>query len=347
LNHHAHAVLAEAFRHEGAFTVEHLIQRARLMEFLACGHEISLHLHAKILPVLEGLLQRTKPSAFDETVSAKEVVMAEPLRLLAVFPHPDDESLGMGGTLARYAAEGVETYLLCMTRGERGWAGPAEENPGLEALGRLREGELRCAARHLGLYEVTFLNYIDGDVDRANHEEAIAQIATHIRRIRPQVVVTFSPDGHYGHPDHIAAAQLTGGAIVCAADAGYRDLESQSSFRVSKLYAMVDSKRLVATLAATVGAITMDIDGVTRNHVGWEEWAITTRIDTSAYLDTVLQAIQCHQSQLPGFAAVLELPRETLLTFWGEGAFVRLLSLVNGGRAIERDLFEGLKPQSL
>jgi N-acetyl-1-D-myo-inositol-2-amino-2-deoxy-alpha-D-glucopyranoside deacetylase len=157
------------------------------------------------------------------------------------------------------------------------------------------------------------------------------------------VVVSFSPDGHYGHPDHIAAAQLTAGAIVCAADAGYRDHKSQPPFRVSKLYAMVDSKRLVNTLAATVGAITMDIDGVVRNHVGWEEWAVTTRIDTSAYLDTVLRAIQCHQSQLPGYAAVLELPRETLLIFWGEGTFVRVFSLVNGGRNVERDLFEGLR----
>ena len=83
------------------------------------------------------------------------------MRLLAVFPHPDDGSLGLGGTLAKYSGEGVETYLVCATRGERGWNGPEEDDPGFAALGHLREAELRCAAAHLGLYEVSFLDYID------------------------------------------------------------------------------------------------------------------------------------------------------------------------------------------
>ena len=110
--------------------------------------------------------------------------MTEKLRLLAVFPHPDDESLGLGGTLAKYSAEGVETYLVCATRGERGWNGPEEQNPGFEALGRIREAELRCALSQLGLYEVSFLDYIDGEVDQAYPAEIIAKIAAHIRRIR-------------------------------------------------------------------------------------------------------------------------------------------------------------------
>ena len=65
------------------------------------------------------------------------------LRLLAIFAHPDDESMGFGGTLAKYSAEGVETYLVCGTRGERGWSGPEQQNPGLEKLGQLRTDELR------------------------------------------------------------------------------------------------------------------------------------------------------------------------------------------------------------
>jgi LmbE family N-acetylglucosaminyl deacetylase len=71
-----------------------------------------------------------------------KVIMIEPLKLLAVFPHPDDESLGLGGTLAKYSAEGAETYLICATRGERGWNGPETQNPGLAALGHIREAEL-------------------------------------------------------------------------------------------------------------------------------------------------------------------------------------------------------------
>lgn len=116
--------------------------------------------------------------------------MAEALRLLAVFPHPDDESLGLGDTFAKYSAEGIETFLICATRGERGWNGPEDKNPGFEALGRVREAELRCAASLLGLKEVSFPDAIDGEVDQAKPEEIIARITSHLRRIQPQVVIT-------------------------------------------------------------------------------------------------------------------------------------------------------------
>src|SRR5690349_20553481 len=118
--------------------------------------------------------------------------MAEPLRLMGIFPHPDDETFGVGGTFAHYAAQGVETSLLCATRGERGWGGPEAEYPGLEGLGKIREGELRAAAAALGIKELHFLDYIDGDLDQANPAEAISRIVPHIRRIRPQVVMTLA-----------------------------------------------------------------------------------------------------------------------------------------------------------
>src|SRR5512145_244134 len=123
--------------------------------------------------------------------------MADALKLLAIFPHPDDETLGLGSTMARYSAEGVETYLICATRGERGWYESEGPDPGFEGVARIREAELRCAAEQLGLHEVCFLDSIDGDVDQANPQEIIAKIVTHIRRIQPHVVVTFSPDGSY------------------------------------------------------------------------------------------------------------------------------------------------------
>ncbi len=155
------------------------------------------------------------------------------LKLLALFPHPDDETLGLGTTLARYAAEGVETYLVCATCGERGWFESEGPNPGWEGVARIREAELRCAAEHLGLREVNFLDYIDGDVDQAVLAEIIGKLVSQIRRIKPQVVVTFAPDGGYGHPDHIALSQFTQGAILCAADAGY--MGDHPPHRVSKL----------------------------------------------------------------------------------------------------------------
>lgn len=187
--------------------------------------------------------------------------MAGTLKLLGIFPHPDDETLGMGSTFARYAAEGVETYLVCATHGERGWFESEGPNPGFEGVARIREGELRCAAEHLGLQEVFFLDYLDGDVDQAEPKEIIGKLVTQIRRIEP--------DGAYGHPDHIALSQFTNAALICAADAAYQGRER--SHHVSKFYYMVDSTDVVNGANEAFGGISMDVDGVTRHHVAWPD----------------------------------------------------------------------------
>src|SRR5947208_9468821 len=101
--------------------------------------------------------------------------MANELKLMCILAHPDDESLGNGGIFANYAAEGFETHLVTATRGERGWFGSESDNPGLEALGRMRETELLAAAEVLGIRHVDFLDYVDGDLDAANPTEAVAK----------------------------------------------------------------------------------------------------------------------------------------------------------------------------
>ena len=100
--------------------------------------------------------------------------MAEsrPLRLCGVFAHPDDETLGAGGTLARYGAEGVETYVVTATRGQSGRYRDGSDHPGPEALGRIREAELRAAAAVLGVKEVSVLDYADKELDRADPRDA-------------------------------------------------------------------------------------------------------------------------------------------------------------------------------
>src|SRR5205085_11966798 len=107
-------------------------------------------------------------------------------------------------------------------------------------VGRVREAELQAAAGVLGICEVSVLGYADGAVDQVDATIAIREIAEHIRRVRPHVVVTFGPEGAYGHPDHIAISQFTTAAIVCAADCGYSvDEPEVSSFpphRVAKLH---------------------------------------------------------------------------------------------------------------
>ena len=265
------------------------------------------------------------------------------LKLMAIFPHPDDETLGLGPTLARYASEGIHTKLLCATRGERGWFDSEGPDPGLEGVGRIREAELRCAAEQLGLDEVSLLDYVDGDVDQANPEEIIGKLVSHIRRVKPQVVVTFGPDGAYGHPDHIALSQFTNGALVCAADRNFVDSATQPPHRVLKFYYMVDSQAVVSGANEAFGGIRMEIDGVTRSHVGWADWQITTWLDNTQHLDKVQKAMLCHKSQLPGYHPIDQWPLSELARIFGTGHFYRAFSLVNGGRKVERDLFEGLR----
>lgn len=273
----------------------------------------------------------------------QENALADKLRLLAVFPHPDDETLGLGGTLAKYSAEGVETYLVCATRGERGWSESEGANPGLEAVGHIREAELRCAAEQLGLHEVNFLGYLDGDVDQARPQEIIAKIVSHIRRIKPQVAVTFGPDGATGHPDHIALSQFTSSALVCAADGSFVDPGDQSPYRVKKFYYMVNSRELVEFANETFGGLSMEVDGITRNHAGWVDWEITTHIDARSYIETVSKAVHCHKSQLSGYGALGESSAQEMVRWFGKGNFYRVFSLNNGGRRDETDLFEGLR----
>src|SRR5713101_5761560 len=118
--------------------------------------------------------------------------LANELKLMCILAHPDDESLGNGGLFATYAAdEGIETHLVTATRGERGWFGEESEHPGLEELGKIRESELYEAATVLDIQSVNFLNYIDGDLDATHPAEVIAKIDGHLRRVKPEVVVTF------------------------------------------------------------------------------------------------------------------------------------------------------------
>src|SRR3569832_1375769 len=113
-------------------------------------------------------------------------MMPEQLRLMAVLAHPDDESLGCGGTLAKYAAEGVETYLVTATRGDagryRGHPPRHELHPGSSALAAIRERELRAAAAVLGVHELSVLGYGDGVLDAIAPREAIERIAGAVRR---------------------------------------------------------------------------------------------------------------------------------------------------------------------
>ena len=259
---------------------------------------------------------------------------------MAILAHPDDESLGFGGTLAHYASQGVETYVVTATRGERGRFYDNSARPTDDEVGRVREGELRAAAAELGVHEVTLLGYRDQELDAADPREAIRRIVTQLRRVRPHVVITFGLDGAYGHPDHIAISQLTNAACVAAADASF--LPQSQPHTVAKLYfngwpqAHWDLyQRIFKKLVSTV-------DGVERQVSPWPEWLLTTRLDAAAQWPRVWRAIQKHETQMAIYQKLGELTSEQHALLWGDQYFYRAISLVNGGRRREADLFEGI-----
>ncbi|AMY10859.1 1D-myo-inositol 2-acetamido-2-deoxy-alpha-D-glucopyranoside deacetylase [Luteitalea pratensis] len=270
--------------------------------------------------------------------------MTTTLRLMCVLAHPDDESLGAGGALASCAAQGIETYLVTATRGERGRYGDPAESPGLDAVGRAREAELHAAARELGLREVQFLGYRDGELDQVAPAAAIERIVGHLRRVRPHVVVTFGPDGLYGHPDHIAISQLTVAAVTCAADPAFGDATRLGApHRVAKLYFIAWSGAKWAAYQAALRRLVSAVDGVERQAVPWPDWAITTVVDTSHVWPTVWRAVSCHKTQMAIFKGLATLSDDHQRALWGTQEFYRVFSVVNGGRAMESDLFEGLR----
>ena len=271
--------------------------------------------------------------------------MKKELRLLAVLAHPDDESLGFGGTLAKYAAEGVETYLVTATRGERGRFGPSGKSADPVEVGRVREGELRAAAAVLGIREVSVLSYPDGAVDKVQAGTAIGAIVTHIRRIQPHVIVTFGPEGGYGHPDHIAISQFTTAAAICAADTGF-GMDRGSPLpphRPAKLHYMAWRQNKWNAYQAAFRKLTPVVDGVERQAAPWPDWAVTTEIDTSEYWPVVWKAVCCHQTQMSIYERLGDLTPVQQTALWGSQEFYRAYSSVNGGRMLETDLFEGLR----
>lgn len=182
-----------------------------------------------------------------------------------------------------------------------------------------------------------------GKLDQVEPVEVIGKIVKQIRRVRPQVIITFDPYGSYGHPDHIAISQFTTAAILGAADPTYAPNGGLKHHRVSKLYYLVATPKNLASYQAAFGDLIVQVDGVERGAVGWQAWAITTRLDIRAYRQQIRQAIVSHQSQLPGYQTLAALPEAHCQNLWQIEAYYRAFSLVNGGREEESDLFEGFR----
>ena len=257
---------------------------------------------------------------------------APDLDLLAVFAHPDDESFGVGGTLARYAAEGIRVHLVCATRGEAGCTG---DRPlcAQEDLGALRERELRAAGAALGIETIRLLECVDGSLPSCPSAELVGRVVAAIREIMPQVVITFGPDGISGHPDHATISRATTEAVAAAADpAAYSEQGAWGlgPWQVSRLYYLVRSR----STAVTCGEAATEAD----------EAVATARVDVSAHLERKLRAMRSHQSQCQSFDGRSEEELKQLLRY--EHFRLASPSPIEEGET-EDDLFRYLAPVPL
>lgn len=234
--------------------------------------------------------------------------------LLAVLAHPDDESFGMGGTLAYYSRRGVDTHLICATRGE---AGDMDESMlrGYQSIADRREAELRCAAGKLGLREVTFLDYRDsgmpGSPDNHHPKALVAQplrqvaeeIALHIRRLQPNVVVTFDPIGGYHHPDHIAVHQATVRAMDLASDPSADAMDGLPPFTPQKLYFQTIPRGFMRWMIRVMRLFGRDPRKFGKNRdidlaaIAEVDFAIHAVINYREVADIRDEAAACHASQ--------------------------------------------------
>ncbi len=273
----------------------------------------------------------------------KKQMFKKKFSLLAVFAHPDDESITMGGTLAHYARRGVEVHLLSATRGE--WGTISDSSlAARENLAAVREAELRRACRILGVNFQGFLDCPDGKVNHTVWHQVENKIVRHIRKLRPQIVVTFGPDGLYWNSDHIAIGDITTDAFVSAADPNCFPEhleEGLNIFQAAKLYYAQYPDFLMRELAESLGTESdaPQFWGFEPDNFGVPIENITTILDVRQTLSEKIQAIQSHQTQLC---------RQNIFSLVNEENAARLLSKeyfrrvfpINPLDKIENDLFE-------
>jgi len=279
--------------------------------------------------------------------------------LLAVLAHPDDESFGMGGTLALYARRGYRVILLCATRGEAGTVDP-EQLRGFASVAELRESELRCAAQELGLTAVHFLGYRDsgmpGQPDNEHPQAQIAhpvdevagKIVKYIRELKPAVVLTFDPVGGYRHPDHIHVNQATTLAFERSADADFHP-EGGAPFQPGALYYHVFPHRFLRLVTRIMPLFGLDPQHWGRNKdidlkaLTEYDFPIHVRIDINAVSAVKSRAGACHASQ--GGIQMRRGIMGFIIRMMGDSEnYMRAFPAVGERHRLVHDLFEGFGP---
>jgi len=257
-------------------------------------------------------------------------------RILAIYAHPDDEAFGTGGTLAHYAVSGHDVYLACATRGEVGEiSDPELATP--ETLGSVREGELRCSAEKMGVKQLIFLGYRDSGMKgtpenqdprafiNAPPESVIKQLVEIIRRLQPDVVLTFEPNGGYGHPDHITIHRRTVAAFYAAADPQQYP-EIGPTWQAKGLFYTAIPRSFFNEMRQQLkdlGEDTSEFDAFEENGSGWPDDQINVIMDVSSTVDAKWEALNCHRTQFGPGNLFRRLPEEQVKAMMSKEYFAQ------------------------
>ena len=258
--------------------------------------------------------------------------------ILAVFAHPDDE-IGAGSTMAYYSDQGVRVVLCCATRGEAatifcdGCATP-------DTLAAVRTQELRCACDHLGIIELRWLDWPDGEIRDMPRDQATGELVALIREVRPTVLLTHPENGLYPHPDHLAVWEMVRAAYDAAGDET-KHPEAGPAWRTPRLFtrAMPES---IFERAPGLKEFRVELKGELLPFVGTPDDEIDVTMNVGEWVSRRMAAWNCHISQHnpKGFSSVMpDGLRE-------EMAAREQFKLVAGAllpEGVQRDLFAGLE----
>jgi LmbE family N-acetylglucosaminyl deacetylase len=260
--------------------------------------------------------------------------------LATILAHPDDETFGTGGTLIRYAREGFDVHSLCLTEGEKGWAG-GDGSPVIprEHVGAARGLELEEAGRRMGLRSTTCLKYPDGALAGVNADFVIRDIVRWLRRVRPDVVITWGPDGGYGHPDHIAAGERALRAIELAGIERHEP-ELGAHVHVKRVYRFVVASEVIDDLQQLVPEFAEYMKTLAVKPQRWTPDRLGAVIDAEPFIDQKIASMRAHQTQSPDIRMWLRV-RQERPSVLGQEHFVRQFPDPRG--PLETDLFGALR----
>lgn len=249
-------------------------------------------------------------------------------RLMLLLAHPDDETFGPGGTVARYAREGVEITLVTATRGEEGMTGdpPVTEKV---LLGEVREAELARAATILGIREIVFLGFRDKQLEHLPPERILEKAVEQVRRVRPQVLIGFGPEGVSRHPDHVVMSRVAFEAFDAAGDPARFPGQIGNGlppYAPYKLYQFEIAREILDRWEVPLAGV--------------PERELTTFIDTSGFVETKVRAFSAHKTQARDARRILS--REGYRAFSRRETYVLARSRNCQLSFPEEDLFQGI-----